>query len=141
MVASFTGQVIWQDYSYDHITDKNPIGWIDTNIDYHEITSDMMSGYLGMDAKYYATQPSGQSSVAIAKLATSSTDAVPVKTKPTWNLSFQLTKELGRIANLSLYVNNMLFYEPFRRASNTTTTLSQRNTNNFSYGVELSFNL
>ena len=33
-----------------------------------------------------------------------------------------------------------MFYEPYMK-NNLTTTLTQRNTNSFSYGVELSFNL
>ena len=49
--------------------------------------------------------------------------------------------QLGNVGGLSLYVNNMLFYEPYLRANNNTTTLTQRNTGNFSYGVELYFNL
>ena len=67
-------------------------------------------------------------------------DAVPVKTPITWNLSGRLTKELGKLGGLSLYVNNLIYYEPYLKG-NTTSTLVQRNTGSFSYGVELYFNL
>ena len=51
-----------------------------------------------------------------------------------------LTKELGNIGGISFYANNILFYEPFLKNS-TSNTLVQRNTGNFSFGVELFFNL
>ena len=44
------------------------------------------------------------------------------------------------MGQLSLYVNNALFYEPYQRG-NKTTTLSQRNTGTFQFGAELSLNL
>lgn len=141
MIATFTAQVIWQDYHLDYVANKNAIGWIDTNLQRHDITDDMLGGYLGMDGRYYATMQAGIPAVAISDLRVKASDAVPQKQKPTWNLSWRLTKELGRMGGLSLYVNNMLFYEPYLRANNNVTTLTQRNTNQFSYGVELYFNL
>ena len=52
----------------------------------------------------------------------------------TWNLSFRLTKEFGKSAGFSFYANNALFYEPFM-TTNTSNTLTQRNTGTFSFGV------
>ena len=123
MVASFTAQVIWQDYRHSFVADKAVIGWIDTNLQYHEVTNQ--------------TEIEG---VSIDRLFISATDAKPVKQPVTWNLQGRLTKELGSIGSLSLYVNNLMFYEPYMK-NNQTTTLTQRNTGTFSYGVELSFNL
>ena len=48
----------------------------------------------------------------------------------------RLTKELGKLGGLSLFVNNLMFYETFLR-SDQTATLSQRNTGTFGYGIEL----
>ena len=93
-----------------------------------------------MDGQYYATAPAGEATVKISDLTIKSSDSVPVKNTITWNLSARLTKELGKIGGLSLYVNNMMFYEPYLK-NNITTSLVQRNTNSFSYGVELYFNL
>ena len=78
--------------------------------------------------------------VAIRDLSKKATNYGPQKTPSTWNLSARLTKELGKLGGFSLYVNNCLYYEPYLQ-SNTTTTWVQRNTNSFSYGVELFFNL
>ncbi len=124
MVASFTGQVIWHDWKIDYLADKTPVGYIDDNLVYHPITSDMtdIDGY------------------DLSKMAKTYTDSKPIKNPVTWNMSARLTKELGRIGGLSLYVNNCLYYEPYLK-SNNTSTLSQRNTGNFSFGAELYLNL
>ena len=78
--------------------------------------------------------------MAISAMNRKSNDNEPNKTPITWNTSARLTKELGRMGGLSVYVNNALFYEPFLQG-NTTTTLSQRNTGTFSFGAELYLNL
>lgn len=140
MVASFTAQVIWHDWNHSFVADKNPIGWIDTKLDYHDINADMTNGYIGMDGVYYPTAPAGQASVLVSDLNTSYTDSKPTKNPMTWNLSARLTKELGKFGGLSLYVNNCLFYEPYMN-NNITTTLTQRNVGSFSFGAELFVNL
>ena len=95
---------------------------------------------LGQDGRYYAAAPAGQESMAISAMNRKSNDNEPNKTPITWNTSARLTKELGRMGGLSVYVNNALFYEPFLQG-NKTTTLSQRNTGTFSFGAELYLNL
>ena len=140
MVASFTAQAIWYNYNMNYEGEKKPIGYITTDLVYHQITPDMMGGYLDMLGNYHETKPAGTPSVAVADLHTDLGKNVPTKTPITWNMSGRLTKELGNVGGLSLYVNNMLFYEPFLR-SNVSATLTQRNTGNFTYGVELYLNL
>jgi hypothetical protein len=140
MVASFTAQAIWYDYNRSYIANTTPIGYITPDLAYHDITNDMQSGYLDMTGKYYSSLPSNTNCVKISDMNIKASDAIPTKNPITWNLSGRLTKELGNIGGLSLYVNNMMYYEPYLKSS-TTTTLSQRNTNTFSYGVELYFNL
>lgn len=139
MVASFTGQVILYNYSFNKVITTNPIGYLTPDLNYHPITPDMMQGFLDLDGHYYAAAPSGHY-VRLSDVVVRASDAVPSKTPITWNLSARLTKELGNIGGLSLYVNNALFYEPYLHNS-TTTTLSQRNVGSFGYGVELYFNL
>jgi len=68
------------------------------------------------------------------------TDNKATKSPVEWNLQGRLTKQLSNFGGLSLYVNNMIYYEPYLR-NNTTQTLSQRNTGKFSFGVELYVNL
>lgn len=140
MVASLTAQVIWHNSSWSYTADKDPIAWIGTDLQRHELTSDMLSGYLDMNGQYHATQPTGISAVALQDLLVRPTDNTPSKSPVTWNMSARLTKELGKVGGLSFFVNNVLFYEPFLKGNNTNT-LSQRNTGTFSFGAELYLNL
>ena len=152
MVASFTAQAIWYDWNHSYIADKQPIAWIDAQLNRHELTSDMMGGYIAFDdnftqaggqltnnVQYTATKPTTQSSVALEELLITEKDNEPNKTPVTWNLQARLTKELGKVGGLSFYVNNALYYEPFM-TGNKTSTLTQRNTG-FSFGAELYLNL
>ena len=139
MVASLTGQVIWHNSSWSYTADKAPTGWIGTDLVHHDLTADMLNGYLTMDGQYHSTKPA-EAGIALQDLLVNPTDNEPAKSPVTWNLSARLTKELGNVGSLSFYVNNALFYEPFLEGNNTRT-LSQRNTGTFSFGAELSFNL
>lgn len=140
MVASFMAQAIWYDYTRSFVASKDPIAYMGADLVQHGITADMMGGYLDMQGNYSATQPAGVPSVAINDLRINSTENRPTKNPVTWNLQGRLTKELGKIGGFSIYVNNMIYYEPYLK-SNLTTTLTQRNTGNFSFGAELYFNL
>lgn len=136
MVASVMAQAVVYQYNLSFVSDKKPIGWIDANLVRHDITPEMVGGYIDMNARYHDQLPLGVSGIKVADLATAHSDAVPSKNPMTWNILARLTKEFGHVGGLSFYVNNMFFYEPFRKGNNTYT-LSQRNTGNFSYGVEL----
>ena len=127
MVASFTAQAIWHNSNYSYIADKDVIGYITPDLVYHQLAGQESIAFDG-----------GQ--VAVADLAIKHTDNEPNKSPVTWNLSARLSKELGHVGTLSLYVNNALFYEPFLKGNNTTT-LTQRNTGTFQFGAELSLNL
>ena len=127
MVASFTAQAIWHNSTYSYIADKDVIGYITPDLVYHQLAGQESIAFDG-----------GQ--VAVADLAIKHTDNEPNKSPVTWNLSARLSKELGHVGTLSLYVNNALFYEPYLKG-NTVTTLTQRNTGTFQFGAELSLNL
>ena len=129
MVASFTAQAIWHQSTWNYTADKDPIGWISNDLVYHDISS---ADFITFDG--------GQIATTDEKLLLRYTDNDPLKTPVTWNLSARLTKELGKVGALSLYVDNSLFYEPYLKG-NTTTTLTQRNTGKFAFGAELSLNL
>ena len=135
MVASFTGQVIWHSSQYDFTADKDPQGFIN----YSRQT----------DGSYtLTTQPLTTETVAYLTALGINMDKQQIrpnendviKEPVTWNMSARLTKELGKWAGLSFYANNALYYEPFM-STNTSGTLTQRNTSSFSFGVELFFNL
>ncbi len=129
MVASFTAQVIWHNSTWSYTADKDPIGWIDTNLQTHDINAAPTISFDG-----------GQIAAADERLLLRYTDNEPNESPTTWNLSARLTKELGRVGTLSLYVDNSLFYEPYMEGNNTKT-LTQRNTGKFAFGAELSVNL
>jgi len=129
MVASFTAQVIWHNSTWSYTADKDPIGWIDSDLAYHDIGS---AAYITFDGGSIASSDE--------KLLLRYTDSEPNKSPTTWNLSARLTKELGKVGALSLYVDNCLFYEPYLKGNNTST-LTQRNTGRFAFGAELSVNL
>lgn len=129
MVASFSTQAIWYNYTKSNNPPMDPIGWIDTDLSYHEITADMLA-----DENYKIK------GVSLKSQRKNPKDNVPSKAPITWLMSGRLTKELGNIGGISFYANNILFYEPFLKNS-TSNTLVQRNTGSFSFGVELFFNL
>ena len=141
MVASLTTQVIWYDWKRNYNMDKNPIGWIDTDCNYHEITEDMLSGYLGVDAQYYPTPPSGIENIGIYRLRTWAQNKNVESNPIVWNTVLRLTKEFGKFGGLSFYISNALFYEPYGKNRSYSLEMTQRNTNNFSFGAELFFNL
>ena len=135
MVASFTGQVIWHSSTYSFNADKDPYAFI---------------GYeKGADGNYTLTYtPINNETISkLTAVGINMDDQLirpndnDVVTQPvTWNLSARLTKEFGKFAGLSFYANNVLYYEPFM-TTNTSSTLTQRNTSSYSFGVELFFNL
>ena len=129
MVASFTAQVIWHNSTWSYTADKDPIGWISTDLQYHDINS-----------ADYITFNGGSIATSDDKLQLRYTDNEPNKSPTTWNLSARLTKELGKVGALSLYVDNCMFYEPYMKGNNTNT-LTQRNTGKFAFGAELSINM
>lgn len=130
MVVSFAAQAIWYNYSKSNNPPMDPIGWLGTDFVYHEITPDMLA-----DENYMIN-----GDVPLKDQRRNPTDNVATKSPITWLLSGRLTKEFGNVGGLSFYANNLLYYEPFMTSS-TSSTLVQRNTGNFSFGVELFINL
>ena len=153
MVASFTAQAIWHNSNWSFTADKDAIGYITPDLQYHALNGESaitVSPTAGPaatagDGSPVATVGDGSPvampvAIAVSDLAIRATDNAPSKTPVTWNLQARLTKELGRMGTLSLYVNNALFYEPYLH-NNTTTTLVQRNTGTFQFGAELTLSL
>ncbi|MBR1547809.1 MAG: carboxypeptidase-like regulatory domain-containing protein [Prevotella sp.] len=141
MVASLTGQVIWHHSTMSETDHTRPIGWITPDLRYHEITDDMLGGYITTEGQYVPTAAAVSEGYAAFEIAKQSSYNYNYNKNPiTWNLSARLTKEFGKMAGLSFYANNVMFYEPFLTQSNSRT-LTQRNTGTFSFGVELFFNL
>ncbi len=135
MVASFTGQVIWHSSQYSFTADKDPYAYY-----YYQKAAD--GSYT---VQYQQLTPESQAAleamgIDMSKQQLRPNDNDPVKEPVTWNLSARLTKEFGKFAGLSFYANNVLYYEPFM-TTNTSGTLTQRNTSSYSFGVELFFNL
>ena len=129
MVASLSGQAIFYNYSHSEVPAMDPIGWIDTDLSYHEITPAMLA-----DESYTIR------GVSLQKQRRNGTENEPTKSPVTWLVSGRLTKELGRIGGFSFYANNLLYHEPWKSTSRSNT-LTQQNAGSFSFGVELYFNL
>ncbi|MCR5395166.1 MAG: TonB-dependent receptor [Bacteroidales bacterium] len=139
MVASFTAQVVWHDWNRSYTADKHAIGWIMADgtgtgsTVYRAITDDMRDGYITYSGDYSASDATG---IRISDLDLTYSDSDPVDNPVTWNVQARLTKELGKFGGFSCFVNNCLYYEPFRSSSNTSTR-TQRNTGSFQFGCEL----
>ena len=130
MVVSLRGQAIWYSYSDSRSPSTlDPIGWIDRSLVYHEITPSMLA-----DASYTIE------GVSLAAQRKTRSDSTPTKNPITWLVSGRVSKEFGNYGGISFYVNNLLYYEPYM-SSSSSATLTQRNTGNFSFGVELFLNL
>ena len=148
MVASFTAQAVWHNSNYSFVADKDAIAYITADHDSEgRITGTVTYRPLNGEQAISFPAPgsvvggsTADATVSVADLAIRHTDNDPTKSPVTWNLQARLTKELGRVGGLSLYVNNALFYEPFL-SGNTTTSLTQRNTGTFQFGAELSLDL
>ena len=138
MVASFTAQAIWHNSTYSFIADKDVIGYITPDLVYHQHNGEQTITFPASGSVVGGS--TADASVSVADLAIKHTDNEPNKSPVTWNLSARLSKELGHVGTLSLYVNNALFYEPYLKGNNVTT-LTQRNTGTFQFGAELSLNL
>ncbi len=57
-----------------------------------------------------------------------------------WTVNLRVTKEVSRRFNLSFYVNNLLFSQPWQSSSISSTKV-EKNSNFFSFGFEISLNL
>ena len=130
MVASLNAQVVWHDSHRSIAADRDPAGWITPDLQYHAITSGQTTiSYDGVNVTL------SDPSVLIRPDETEQ-----IENPTTWYVAARLTKELGKVGGLSLYVDNALFYEPFM-TNNITSSLRQRNTGKFGFGVELYLNL
>jgi len=131
MVLSNTIYATW--YTYQGTTTQKavPTGYIVANanggVDAYPITTEMLAdpnyrikGFLLSDG-----------------IIDNSDDLPSVNVTPVWNISTRLTKEISKFAGFSFFVNNTLFYEPWQRSSTYSTSLTQRNTGKFSFGMEL----
>lgn len=130
MVASLNAQVVWRDSHRSFGSDKDPVGWITPDLQYHAIANGQQSiSYDGVTVQL------NDASVLIRP-----DENEEIESPTTWYISARLTKELGKLGGLSLYVDNALYYEPFM-TNNITRSLVQRNTGKFGFGIELYLNL
>jgi len=131
MVMSNTIYVSWYTYQGNTTRKKIPIGYIAANlnggVDTYPITDAMLADK-DFEIKGFS----------LAKGIIDNSDDLPSKSvTPIWNISTRLTKEISKYAGFSFFVNNTLFYEPWQRSSTYSTSLTQRNTGKFSFGMEL----
>lgn len=126
MVASLTGQMIWYTYSKSTSPLSIPYRYIDSNLISHDITADMLS-----DLNYTIDGYNLQNQII------DTSDSRGVWSTPLWVMNARLTKNVSKYLKCSFYASNVNYYQPWT-SSNITTTKSEKNTNNFSFGVEVS---
>jgi hypothetical protein len=56
-----------------------------------------------------------------------------------WCMNLRVTKEINNFLGFSFYVNNLFFHQPWQTSSNSSNPV-ERNSNLFSYGLEMSLN-
>lgn len=129
MVASLTGQMIW--YTYGNTTNaySAPYRYIDANLESHDITSAMLA-----DSDYTIEGYNLQRQII------DPSDNRGTWSSPLWVLNARLTKNVSKYLRCSFYANNVSYYQPWT-SNNITSTKSEKNTNNFSFGVEVSVKL
>ncbi|MFA5850153.1 MAG: TonB-dependent receptor plug domain-containing protein [Bacteroidales bacterium] len=125
MVASITGQIIWYNYSKTTNQKVDPIGWIDTDLSYHKITSEMLS-----DPEYRIK------GILLSDQRKNPTTPEAITQPPIWIIMARLSKDISKSLGFSFFVNNAFFYTPYQSSSNSGT-LTERNTGTFSFGMEL----
>jgi len=129
MVASLTGQMVWYTYSNRTNNRSVPYRYIDTNLESHNITPAMLA-----DANYSIDGYNLQNQII------ETSDNRGVWSTPLWVMNARLTKDVSKYLKCSFYANNVNYYQPWT-SSNITSTKSEKNTNNFSFGVEVSVTL
>ncbi|MBP5397347.1 MAG: TonB-dependent receptor [Bacteroidales bacterium] len=134
MVISLSNQVVFYTYSVTTNLKSDPYGWYDAKMvmegknpetDYIPITAEMLADQnytiKGIPLKDQRRNPKA-------------TD--PTIQPPIWLMNLRLTKDVSKNFGFSFYVNNAFFYMPYQ-ASSVSTTLTERNTGTFSFGVEM----
>lgn len=129
MVASLTGQMVWYTYGKTTNTYSAPYRYIDTNLESHNITPAMLA-----DEDYTIEGYNLQRQIA------NPSDNRGIWSTPLWVMNARLTKNVSKYLRCSFYANNVNYYQPWT-SSNITSTKSEKNTNNFSFGVEVSVKL
>ncbi|MGE0092408.1 MAG: TonB-dependent receptor [Bacteroidales bacterium] len=125
MVASVNGQVIWYTYSKTTNQQQVPTGWLDTDLQFHPITEQMLS-----DPDYKIK------GLLLADQIKDPRDTEAVINKPLWLINARLTKEISNSLGFSFFVNNIFYYTPYQ-SNNISGTLVERNSGTFSFGMEL----
>ena len=95
MVASFTGQVIWYNYSNTTNQKSSPVGWIDTDLSYHKITPEMLA-----DPDYKIK------GILLSDQIRDPKDTDTTIQKPIWIINGRLQKDISKSLGFSFFVNN-----------------------------------
>jgi outer membrane receptor protein involved in Fe transport len=125
MVATLTGQIVW--YSSAETTHQkvDPIGWIDTDLSYHPITQEMLN------------DPSCKiKGIPLSDQRKDPKDDGATRQPLIWIINARLSKDVSKSLGFSFFVNNLFYYTPYQ-SSNKSGTLTERNTDTFSFGMEL----
>ncbi len=64
---------------------------------------------------------------------------VPEIWPPLWVFNLRVTKDIAKFMGMSFYVNNLFFSQPWQKSS-VSSSVTERNSNLFSFGVEMYLN-
>uniref|UniRef100_UPI00402594A6 hypothetical protein n=1 Tax=Candidatus Cryptobacteroides bacterium TaxID=3085639 RepID=UPI00402594A6 len=148
-VLSGTVQTIFYDYTMNSRFTAAPEGYIiaEENVapqvgtgmnKYVAFTSDQLAD---SDYSFPENWPSGERFLLKEQIfkKTAYSD-VPETWPPLWVFNLRVTKDITKFLGTSFYVNNLFFSQPWHKSS-VSSSVTERNSNLFSFGIELYVNL
>lgn len=148
-VLSGTVQTIFYDYTMNSRFTAAPEGYIiaEENVapqvgtgmnEYVAFTSDQLAD---PDYSFPENWPSGERFLLKEQIfkKTAYSD-VPETWPPLWVFNLRVTKDITKFLGTSFYVNNLFFSQPWHKSS-VSSSVTERNSNLFSFGIELYVNL
>ncbi|MBR1869151.1 MAG: TonB-dependent receptor, partial [Bacteroidales bacterium] len=130
-VVSGTLQATLYDYSKNRIDIQTPVAWQDAE-GRHPVTAAQLADPSAVLLHGYSLADNIYPKGAYSDRAESWPSL--------WTVNLRVTKEVSRSFNLSFYVNNLLFSQPWQSSSISSTKV-EKNSNYFSFGFEISLNL
>ncbi|MGL4411585.1 MAG: TonB-dependent receptor, partial [Bacteroidales bacterium] len=140
MVASGSMQVIWYNYNVTTNQRQVPIAILrvdnNLNINRYVVTDAMLN-----DPDYVIFRD-GQTAYYLKDEIIDPKDNPATKQPITFQINARLTKDITKLASFSFYASNAFFYEPWRKPiSGGSTTVTERNTGTFNFGMEFTLKL
>ncbi|MGL4993200.1 MAG: TonB-dependent receptor [Bacteroidales bacterium] len=140
MVASGSMQVVWYNFNITTNQLQVPIAILrvddNLNINRYVVTQAML------DNPDYVIFRDGQTEYYLKDEIIDPKDNPATKQPITFQINARLTKDITKLASFSFYASNAFFYEPWKKPiSGGSTTVTERNTGTFNFGMEFTLKL